>query len=145
MSHPFPSESWIAAYAAELNSCPSYREAARTWTHGAIALAVAPDPEIGLPRGFAVWLDVEGGACRAARAVTLEDAAAAPFCITASYAQWRAVLERRLDPIAGMVTRKLKLSGNLVTMLRYVRSAQAMVKCAARVPATFRESIAVAS
>lgn len=138
MKHLFPSEPWIAAYAEELNRCSEYRAAARTWHHGEIALAVPPEPALCLPRGYAVWLDVDGGTCRAARAATLEEAAAAPFCITASYAQWKEVLEGRLDPIAGMVTRRLRLAGNLLTMLRYVRSSKAMVRCAARVPCEFR-------
>lgn len=133
--HVFPSDSWVAAYRDALNTSAEYRTAARTWNHGSIALAVTPGPEV--PEGFCVWLDVEAGACRAARSVTLEEGARAPFCITASYERWRAVLSRRLDPIAGMVTRRLRLTGNLVTMMRYVRSAKAMVGCAAQVPSEF--------
>ncbi len=137
MSHVFPSDEWIATYADELNTSAEYRDAASTWTHGAIALAVKPAPELGLADGFCVWLDVEVGRCRAARRVSLAEAAAAPFCITASYARWKDVLSNRLDPIAGMVTRRLELRGSLVTMMRYVRSAKAMVRCATRVPSRF--------
>ena len=137
MSHTFPSENWIASYADELNASAEYREAAATWTHGAIALAVKPAPEVGLPEGFCVWLDVEAGRCRAARRVSLAEGAAAPFCIEATYARWKDVLSNRLDPIAGMVTRRLELRGSLITMMRYVRSAKAMVRCATRVPSRF--------
>lgn len=139
MTHVFPSESWTLAYKDALNACPAYADAAKTWTHGAIALAVRPAPEVGLPDGYVVFLDVEGGRCRGAWRATAEEAAAAPFCITATYDRWVDVIQSRLDPIAGMVTRRLELRGSLVTMLRYVRSAQAMVRCAARVPATPRE------
>lgn len=137
-THAFPSEEWIAAYAKELDASAEYRAAASTWTHGAIALAVKPEPGL-LPDGFCVWLDVDSGRCRAARSVTLEEAALAPFCITASYERWRAVLSNRLDPIAGMVTRRLELRGSLITMMRYVRSAKAMVRCATLVPSRFIE------
>jgi len=135
--HTFPSDSWIVAYRAALNASEEYALAARTWTHGAIALAVTPSPGLGLPGGFCVWLDVDGGRCHAARSVSVEEGARAPFCITASYDRWKDVLSQRLDPIAGMVTRRLALSGNLITMMRYVRSAKAMVRCAAHVPSTF--------
>jgi putative sterol carrier protein len=138
--HVFPSDSWVTAYRDALNGSAEYRDAARTWTHGAIALAVEPGPEV--PQGYCVWLDVEGGACHAARAVTLEEGARAPFCITASYERWRDVLSRRLDPIAGMVTRRLRLTGNLITMMRYVRSAKAMVGCATQVPSAFVQGAA---
>ena len=142
MTHEFPSESWIDAYARALNASDEYRDAAATWTHGAIALAVKPAPELGLEEGFCVWLDVEAGACRSARRVSFEAAQAAPFCITATYARWKDVLSNRLDPIAGMVTRRLELRGSLITMMRYVRSAKAMVRCATKVPSRFREAVA---
>lgn len=135
MKHLFPSDSWVAAYRDALNASEDYRDAASTWEHGAIALAMTPGPA--LPEGYCVWLDVSGGTCHAARRVSMEEGATAPFCITASYERWRDVLSNRLDPIAGMVTRRLKLSGNLITMMRYVRSAKAMVRCAASVPAEF--------
>ncbi len=140
MKHTFPSESWIRAYREALNESEDYREAASTWHEGAIALAVKPAPELGLPDGFCVWLDVDGGACQGARRVTLEEAQAAPFCITATYQRWRDVLSSRLDPIAGMVTRRLELRGNLITMIRYVRSAKAMVRCGASVPSVFLDA-----
>jgi putative sterol carrier protein len=138
MSHLFPSEDWIRAYQDALNASADYADAASTWTHGAIALAIKPAPELGLDAGFCVWLDVEAGRCRDARAVGLEEAQAAPFCIAATYERWREVLSRRLDPIAGMVTRRLELRGNLLTMMRYVRSSKAMVQCATTVPSRFR-------
>jgi putative sterol carrier protein len=137
VSHLFPSDSWVAAYRDALNASEEYRDAASTWTHGAIAFAVKPAPELGLSRGYCVWLDVECGRCDAARPVTLEEAANAPFCITATYERWRDVLSHRLDPIAGMLTRRLELRGNLITMMRYVRSSKAMVRCAVQVPSRF--------
>lgn len=137
MEHLFPSDGWIGAYKDALNESAPYQEAARTWTHGAIAMVVEPAPELGLPEGFCVWLDVDQGRCRGARSVTLAEAQGAPFCLTASYVRWRAVIQRRLDPIAGMVTRRLLLKGDLLTMMRYARSAQAMVRCATRVPSRF--------
>jgi len=140
MPYNFPSAEWVQAYARALDESAEYAQAARTWTHGAIALAVRPEPALGLPDGFAVWLDVDSGRCRGARAVGRAEAETAPFCITASYERWRAVLTSRLDPIAGMVTRRLELRGSLVTMMRYVRSAKAMVRCAAAIPSVFLEA-----
>ena len=139
MKHLFPSDGWIDAYRESLNACAEYREAAATWDHGAIALAVAPAPELGLAEGFGVRLDLERGRCLAARRVSLDESRAAPFCITTSYERWREVLTGRLDPLAGMITRRLELRGNLLVLLRYVRSSKAMVACAARVPVEFRE------
>ena len=137
MRHVFPGETWIAAYRDSLNESEEYHDAAATWRHGAIAMVVLPAPELGLEDGFAVWLDVEAGQCRGARRVTLDEALAAPFCLSATYARWRDVLSNRLDPVAGMITRRIALRGSLVTMMRYVRSAKAMVRCGTRVPSRF--------
>jgi putative sterol carrier protein len=137
MKHVFPSHSWVEAYKNALNASADYKDAASTWDHGAIALAVDPEPERGLPEGFCVLLDVEKGVCRGAHVIPLSRADEAPFTIRASYQRWTEVLSNRLDPIVGMVTRRLALRGSLVTMMRYVRSAKAMVHCATLVPSEF--------
>ena len=51
--------------------------------------------------------------------------------------QWRAILERRLDPIAAMLTRRIRVHGNMLVLLRYVRSAGEMIRCASEVPTRF--------
>jgi putative sterol carrier protein len=47
------------------------------------------------------------------------------------------VLAGKLDPVQGMVTRQLKLDGNLVKIMKNVKAAQELVRCATRVPTTF--------
>ena len=135
--YSFPSEAWIAAYRDALNASADYREAASSWHHGPIALVIRPNADAGLPEGFATWLDVDGGVCHAARGVTLAEAEQAPFCLLASYAEWQQILRRRLDPIVGILTRRIELRGDLLTLLRYVRSSRAMVHCATTVPSSF--------
>ena len=57
--------------------------------------------------------------------------------LTTTYARWQAILERRLDPIVAIITRRIAVRGDRLTLLRYVKSAKQMVRCAASVPATF--------
>lgn len=140
MTFQFPSKEWVSAYKEALNSSETYQSAAQSWQHGAIAMVVQSDPEHGLANDFCVWLDVEGGSCRDARVVSLDEAYSAPFCLIATYQRWVDVLSKRLDPIAGMVTRRIELRGHLLTMMRYVRSAKAMVSCAAAIPSSFSRS-----
>ena len=141
MKFEFPSKEWVQAYKKALNNSEKYRIAAGSWQHGAISMVVQSDPESGLMNPFCVWLDVAGGQCHDARQVTLEEAYGAPFCLIATYKRWIDVLSRRLDPIAGMVTRRIELRGNLLTMMRYVRSAKVMVQCGASIPSLFLDSI----
>lgn len=137
MKIAFPSEEWVEAYKEALNKSDRYRSAASTWHHGAISMVIESDRKHGLMDTFCVWFDLDGGQCQGARKVTLEEAETAPFCLTASHQRWVDVLSKRLDPIAGMVTRRIQLRGNLLTMMRYVRSAKAMVACGASIPSSF--------
>jgi putative sterol carrier protein len=56
------------------------------------------------------------------------------FVIRAPYGTWRRVIEGKLDPIQGMMTKRLKLSGNMMKIMRYPKAAQEIVACCAEVP-----------
>ena len=59
------------------------------------------------------------------------------FVIRAPFDTWRQVIEGKLDPIQGMMTRKLKLSGNMMKIMRYPKAAKEIVDCCALVPTDF--------
>ena len=44
------------------------------------------------------------------------------------------MIEGELDPIQGMMMRKLKLDGNLMKIMRYPKAAKEIVSCCADVP-----------
>ncbi len=132
----FFSEEWIRAFKDAINANPDYRTAAAEWTHGVVALVSKAAPP-GLPSDVGMWLDLERGICREAKLVTAEEAATAPFCITGEYARWKQVLRKELEPIKGMMQGKLKLKGDLPTIVREVASAQALVNSGASLPTSF--------
>lgn len=137
MSHTFPSAEWVNAYGDAINASDTYRQASVEWTHGAVALVVNPQPDIGVPTALGVWLDLDRGACRAARLVTQAEADGAPFVLTADYLRWKQVLRKELGPIAGIMQRKVLLKGSLPIVVRFVKSAEALVEAATRVPTKF--------
>ena len=61
----------------------------------------------------------------------------APFCITGEYARWKQVIRKELDPITGMLQGKLRLKGDLPTIVRYVEASKALVESAGRVVTEF--------
>ena len=65
MSIPFPSPEWVAAYGDAINSNDVYRQASVEWTHGAVALVVNAQPEIGLREPVGILLDLHRGVYRA--------------------------------------------------------------------------------
>lgn len=136
MAAAFPSEEWVSQYKDAINGNPDYRSAGANWTHGVVALVCrALPPE--LPEDAGIWLDLERGVCREAKLVTLEEALKAPFCITGEYARWKQVIRKELDPIKGMMQGKLKLKGDLPTIVRFVKASQELVNSSAMVTATF--------
>jgi putative sterol carrier protein len=134
---PFPSRDWVSAYGAEINASDGYRTASTAWTHGAVALVVNAQPEIGLPEPVGIWLDLDRGVCREAKVVPPQEAEQAAFVITGDYSQWKRVIRKELGPIAGIMQRKLALKGSLPIVVRFVKSAEELVQAATRVPTKF--------
>jgi putative sterol carrier protein len=137
VSHTFPSLDWVNAYGDAINASDTYRQTSVEWTHGAVVLVVNAQPEIGVAEAVGVWLDLDRGACRAARIVTQVEAEAAPFVLTGDYARWKQVLRKELGPVAGIMQRKLILKGSLPIVVRFIKSAEALVEAATRVPTRF--------
>ncbi|MEO6951330.1 MAG: SCP2 sterol-binding domain-containing protein [Polyangia bacterium] len=137
----FATEEWAQAFRDKVEGSAAYRKAGAGWTHGPIVLAVRAAPALGLPAPVGLWLDLSGGHCREAKLVTMPEAARAPFCIEGNYADWKAVTQRRLDPIKAILTRKLSLRGSKLTLLRYVPAALALVDCALQVPVEFADDV----
>lgn len=153
MAIPFPSEEWIAAYKEKINSNPNYKESGANWEHGTISLIMLLDDEEVLKKAktdpllskqlkegetaVGVWLDLYHGVCREAKRVSLEEANTAKFVITSGYARWKSVLKKELDPVKGMMQGKLKLKGDLPTIVRFVKAAQDLVDSATMVDTKF--------
>lgn len=135
--HPFPSAEWVAAYAGAIGVSDAYRAASAEWTHGAVALVVTAHPEIGLADDVGIWLDLDRGACRAARVVMREEAQRAQFVLTAEYRYWKQIIRKELGPIAGIMQRKVALQGSLPIVVRFIKSAEALVEAATTVPTRF--------
>jgi len=133
----FPSVEWMEEYKKQINSSEGYKKAGATWTAGVVALVISAKPEIGINEDFGMWLDLHQGVCREAKKVGLEEAQKAPFCIIGDYTRWKQVIKKELDPVKGMMQGKLKLKGDLPTIVRYVKASQELVECTTRIETKF--------
>ncbi len=133
---PF-TEPWLEAFRREIDMSEEYREAAKGWVWP-IVLALDPAHDQGHPEGAAIWLDLYRGDCRNA-ALLPPSEAAAPFVVAGGWKAWEAVLRGQLDPVAAIVSGRLRLTGALTTMMMHTRSAKALVDCASAVPTRFPE------
>jgi putative sterol carrier protein len=134
----FPSDAWCAAYKDAINGNAAYRAAGKDWTHGAVAMVVTADPAIGIAEDTAMWLDVHQGECRSCRLVSRQEADQAPFVIVATYARWKEVIRKELDPTKAMMQNKLKVAkGHMPTLVKHVTASKELVESTSRVSTVF--------
>ena len=131
MGLTFPSDAWIKELSNRLNKSESYERSAKDW-EGDFLFVVEPD---GTYHDMAyLYLGLHHGKSTGAALVESEDERETEFVIRAAYGNWRRVIEGKLDPIQGMMMRQLKLSGNMMKIMRYPKAAQEIVACCAEVP-----------
>jgi len=135
MAYRFPSDEWIKAMAVEINNSESYRKAAAKWEGDFYFVAEPP----GVPEPVSLYLDLWHGEARAAGAVATADEKKPEFIIRAPVATWKRVIEKKLDPIQGMITGQLKLKGTMSKIMRFPKAASELVNCATLVPTDFPE------
>ncbi len=152
MSIAFPSKEWVVAFKEKINSNPNYKESGANWEHGTIALIAQLDENIlekinkdsvlntemeGLGSSVGIWLDLYHGECKEAKIVTAEEAQKAKFVITGDYSRWKSVLRKEIEPVKAMMQGKLKLKGDLPTIVRFVKAAQDLVDSATMIDTKF--------
>lgn len=131
MAFTFPSDGWINDLGRRLNESAAYERAARDW-EGDFVFVVEPDEDFEKPAYL--FLGLHHGKSTGAAVLDREDEREAEFVIRAPFGVWRQVIEGAMDPIRGMMMRRLKLSGNMMKIMRYPKAAQVIVGCCAQVP-----------
>ena len=132
----FPTQEWFEAFVVEINASQEYRIAASEW-EGDIAFLIKAEPDKGVPADVWGWLDLQHGRCLGGGIIDEARAADAAYAITAPYTRWKDVLQDELDPIKGMMQGKLKVRGDLPTIVRQVRAATELVRLTGMVQTEF--------
>ena len=134
MTFRFPSDEWIKAMAEVVNASEAYRKSALKW-EGDFYWIVEPGP--GLAEPVVLYIDLWHGEARSACAVADEGEKEPEFVVRAPINTWRRVIEKKLDPIQGMITGQLKLSGTMSKIMRFPKAASELVSCSTKVPTEF--------
>ena len=122
----FASDLWFQDLIVRINASAEYREAAASW-EGDIAFLVEAEPDRGMPADVWGLLDLWHGECRGGGVVSPDRGEACAYVIRAPYSRWREVVMGDLDPVRAMMQGKLKVRGDLPTIVRYVRAANELV------------------
>ena len=134
MAYIFPSEEWVAQLRAKINSSAAYASSAKTW-EGDFHFIVEPTGTMKEP--VKLYLDLWHGQCRDAYLVKAEDDKKPEFIIAGSLETYRRIFDKKLDPIQALMSRKLKLQGNMGKVMRAVKATLDLVNCAASVETTY--------
>jgi len=134
MALQFPSDEWIKALSDQLNTSESYEKSAKDW-EGDFVFVIKPDDAYDATAYL--FLGLFHGKSPDGTMLASKDERQAEFVIHAPFSTWRQVIEGKLDPIQAMMTRKLKLEGNMMKIMRYPKAAKEIVDCCALVPTDF--------
>ena len=130
------SEEWLNLWKEAINTSPGYADAAKTWEGDFYIIIDAGDK---VEKEIVMYLDLWHGKCRDAFVVADRAAKNPAFVINAPESVWRKVIDKKLDPIQGMMTRQLKLKGDMVKIMKAVKAAKELVDSVTRVPTEFHD------
>ncbi|MBE2221950.1 MAG: SCP2 sterol-binding domain-containing protein [Anaerolineae bacterium] len=136
MAIKFATEEWIKALQAELNDSDAYREAAKTW-EGDFYFVVSKGGAV--PEDVYMYMDLWHGECRDAFEVKDPGDKEPAFVMSAPVDVWQKVVGKELDPIKGMMTRQLKLKGNMMKIMKAPKAAIELVNCTAAIDTEWPE------
>jgi putative sterol carrier protein len=136
MSYLFPSSEWVTAFKDAVNTSEAYKVSAEKW-EGDFYFIVSAGK--GLPEPVKFYLDLWHGECREAYIVDGDDDKNPEFVIEGTIDTFKQVFDKKLDPIRALVSRKLKLKGNLGKIMRSVKATLDLVNAAASVDTIYPE------
>jgi putative sterol carrier protein len=136
MAVPAFSPEWAQLFKDEINKSPVYKQAGKGWKW-TVGLLIEAEPDKKFPESKGVVMDLFEGEARDVRVGSAADAQVCDFVIAGTYSRWKEVAQKELDATRGMLQGKLKLKGDLPTIVRYTKASQELTECTTRVPVTW--------
>ncbi len=134
MAVKFQSEEWIKEFQRQMNESEVYEKAGKSFEGDWIFVVEADNA---YPETVYFFMSLNKGKCTDAAMIASEEEREAQYFIRAPFSIWRKIIEGKLDPIQGLMMRKLKLKGNLMKVMRYPKAAKEMMNCVMRIPTDF--------
>lgn len=130
MAIPFATDAWIKALQEELNNSPGYQDAARNW-EGDFYFVV--NKGNGMAEDAHLYMDLWHGQCREAFKADDPAVKSPEFELSAPLPTWAKVIQGKMDPIRGLMSRQLKLKGNMMKIMKTPKAATELVNCCTRI------------
>lgn len=138
MALRFGSAAWADALRAALNASSEYRNAAAKWGagfHGDLLLVFEQGGALAEP--LRLFLGLAAGRCDRAEFVPADATPAAGFTLRAPFPVWRDILERRTLAATAILTGRMKVEGDSITLLRHAGANRALIHVTASLETNF--------
>lgn len=140
MAVRFGTPEWAAALMREINASSEYRNAAARWGDGFNGnLLFAFDKDASLAQPLHLFLRLARGRCDGAEFVPGPSHPDAGFALRGPFTLWREILERKTLAATAILTGKLRVEGEKLTLLRQAGASRALIHCVASVDTEFPE------
>jgi len=134
----FGTPAWSGALREEINLSSEYRNAAAKWGVGFNGnLLFAFEADAALANPLFLFLKVQAGRCDGAEFVPGPSHPDAGFALRAPFSLWRDLLERKTLAATAILTGKLRVEGEMLTLLKHAGANRALIHCTATVPTEF--------
>lgn len=118
------SEEWVEAFGKAINANPNYKPSALTW-EGDMLLAIEPSGK--LDHEVRILIGLYHGECTGTRLLKEGEEVDTPYILSGPYTNFVRVMNKEFDPIQGVMSGKLKLSGDMAKLMRHVQAAKEIV------------------
>ena len=138
MAIPFGTPEWCAALVAEINGSSEFRNAAAKWGvgfNGNLLFAFDADPVLAKP--LFLLLKLGAGKCDGAEFVSAPIHLDAGFTLRAPFTLWREILERKSLAATAILTGKMRVDGDKLTLLKHAGASRALIHCVASLETVF--------
>lgn len=132
----FPEFSWFEELCNKLNQDEQYNRIAKNW-EGDFMFTIEPGGAINQP--IHAYIDLWHGKCRSIKEINNPQEVKAAFVLSAPYPNYVSLLEGKVDPMQAMLTRKLKVQGNMTVLMRNIPTVLDFVRCCRAVTDGFLE------
>jgi len=135
---PFGTPDWCAALVAEINGSSEFRNAGAKWGvgfNGNLLFAFDADPALAKP--LHLLLKLRAGKCDGAEFVPGPTHPEAGFTLRAPFTLWREILERKSLAATAILTGKMRVEGDKLTLLKHASASRALIHCVASIQTVF--------
>lgn len=138
MAYRFGTAEYAQALCDEINNSSEYRNAASKWGVGFNGnLLFAFEADDAIQDALYLLARLQAGRCDGAEFVPGPSHPDAGFTLRAPFRLWREILERRTLAATAILTGKMKVDGDMITLLKHTGSSRSLIHCVASIPTEF--------